>query len=159
MQFRQAKAADAQEIFALYRSLLGQEGVTWNEEYPSPEIVQEDIQEQGLFCLTDGGRIVAAVSAVCDDDLDDHPGWNAKLAPAVMIERVGVLREYQNRGLAKQAIRLVLAEMKKRGFRAARYLVGVKNFRAQAAYRGLGFRPAGKAEAYGEHWLCFELAL
>ena len=37
MRFREATAADAAEILRLYKSLLTQEGVTWNEEYPDED--------------------------------------------------------------------------------------------------------------------------
>ena len=91
--------------------------------------------------------------------MEENAVWDAALQPAVMIERVGVDRAFQGRGLAREAISRVLAEMKARGYRGARYLVGPNNLRARAAYRPLHFRLAGETDAYGEHWLCYEKEL
>ena len=156
MRFRQARPEEAAEILALYKSLLGQEGVTWNEEYPDAGCVAEDLRQEGLFVLEEEGRIVAAVSAVRDEEMEREAVWDAALSPAVMLERVGVRAEAQGRGLARRAIEGAMREMKARGFRGARYLVGPNNLRAQAAYRPLAFRFAGEIAAYGENWLCFE---
>ena len=159
MRFREATPADAAEIFRLYRSLLTMEGVTWDEEYPDESFVSGDLREHGLFVLEEDGCIAAAVSAVRDEDMEDNPVWDKALLPAVMIERVAVRRDFQGRGLSRQAICSAMEEMKKRGFRGARYLVGPKNLRARAAYRPLAFRLAGEVDAYGEHWLCYEKEL
>mgnify|MGYP001025249515 FL=1 len=159
MRFREATAADAAEILRLYKSLLTQEGVTWNEEYPDETCIRDDLAEHGLFVLEEDGRIAAAVSAVRDEEMEGNAVWDAALQPAVMIERVGVDRAFQGRGLARKAIAMVLEEMKARGYRGARYLVGPNNLRARAAYRPLHFRLAGETDAYGEHWLCYEKAL
>ena len=90
MRFREATAADAAEILRLYKSLLTQEGVTWNEEYPDETCIRDDLAEHGLFVLEEDGRIAAAVSAVRDEDMEGNAVWDAALQPAVMIERVGV---------------------------------------------------------------------
>lgn len=42
MTIEKASATDQAEILALYRSLIGQPGCTWCEEYPDEEIVAED---------------------------------------------------------------------------------------------------------------------
>ena len=47
MRFREATAADAAEILRLYKSLLTQEGVTWNEEYPDETCIRDDLAEHG----------------------------------------------------------------------------------------------------------------
>ena len=83
--------------------------------------------------------------------MEGNAVWDAALQPAVMIERVGVDRAFQGRGLARKAIAMVLEEMKARGYRGARYLVGPNS--------PLHFRLAGETDAYGEHWLCYEKAL
>ena len=46
MRFREATAADAAEILRLYKSLLTQEGVTWNEEYPDETCIRDDLAER-----------------------------------------------------------------------------------------------------------------
>lgn len=100
MRFREATAADAAEILRLYKSLLTQEGVTWNEEYRTRPASGTTLAEHGLFVLEEDGRIAAAVSAVRDEDMEGNAVWDAALQPAVMIEARGRGRAFQGRGLA-----------------------------------------------------------
>jgi ribosomal protein S18 acetylase RimI-like enzyme len=158
MQVRPVAPGEGEAVLALYRSLLSQEGVTWDEDYPNAEIIAEDIASGNLYAAFEDGRIVAAAAFEEDEEMDAHPFWTAP-APAATISRVAVRADKQGQGLAKDLIRQVMEEMKMRGYRSARYLVGVCNLRAQAAYRALNFRKAGEADCYGQHWLCFEKAL
>ncbi len=49
MTIEKASAADQAEILVLYRSLIGQPGCTWCEEYPDEEIVAEDLHSGSLY--------------------------------------------------------------------------------------------------------------
>lgn len=155
---RPAAPEEAEEALKLYRSLLGREGVTWDEGYPNAEIVGEDIARGNLYAAFEDGRIVAAAALEEEAETDAHPFWTLP-TPAATLSRVAVRVDRQNQGLAKRMIRRVMEEMRLRGYRSARYLVSANNLRARAAYRALDFRFAGEAEAYGQHWLCYERAL
>lgn len=52
-----------------------------------------------------------------------------------------------------------MAEMKARGIKTARYLVSPGNEAAMRAYRALAFDFSGEADAFGQHWLCYEKRL
>ena len=63
-----AREADAGEVLALYRSLIGTPGATWNEYYPGPEDVAADIARGSLWCLRgEDGTLWGAASAGEDD--------------------------------------------------------------------------------------------
>lgn len=163
MKVRKAVMADMPEIMALYRSHIGEEGVTWDEEYPNEEIYEKwDVMQGNLFCMTDeeNGDVIAAVVSIEDDEeANECSVWDRSLEPALHFARVGVRKGYEGRGLARQLIGHVLEEMRRRGMRGARYLVGRDNVRAQAAYRPLGFALAGQIHFYESDFLCYEKAL
>lgn len=52
-----------------------------------------------------------------------------------------------------------MAERKARGIKTARYPVGLGNEAAMRAYRALAFDFSGEADAFGQHWLCYEKRL
>lgn len=162
MYIRKGTTEDKAEIMALYRSHIGQEGVTWDEEYPNEEIFDVwDVGQDNLFCMTDEetGEIIAAVSIEDDTGANEFPVWDRSLEPALHFARVCVKCGYEGRGLARVLIEHVLCEMKNRGMKGARYLVGKDNVRAQRAYAPLGFRMAGRISYYGDEYLCFEREL
>lgn len=162
MLIRQGTPADRDEVMALYRSHIGEEGVTWDEEYPNEEIFDTwDVGQDNLFCMIDeeNGKICAVVSIEDDTGANEKPVWNRKLEPALHFARVGVAKGCEGKGLARKLIRHVLDVMRERGMRGARYLVGKENLRAQAAYRALGFHLAGEIHFYEHDYLCYELDL
>ena len=42
-RIKKANIRDKDEIAKLYRSLIGQAGCTWNNEYPNNKIIEQDI--------------------------------------------------------------------------------------------------------------------
>ena len=46
-----AEKKDGEEIYALYHSLLDDPYGTWNEEYPSLECVQNDLEENIVYAM------------------------------------------------------------------------------------------------------------
>lgn len=163
MIVRKGTMEDMAEVMALYRAHIGEEGVTWDEEYPNEEIFETwDVGPGNLFCMIDeenGGVICAAVSIEDDEGANVFPLWDRSLEPALHFARVCVKKGYEGRGLARQLIGHVLEEMRARGMRGARYLVGRDNLRAQKAYSALHFRCAGEIHFYEHDYLCFEKGL
>ena len=161
MIVRKGTMEDKSEVMALYRAHIGEEGVTWDEDYPNEEIFETwDVGPGNLFCLTEeDGSIVAAVSIEDDEEANAIDVWDKSLDPALHFARVCVKKGYEGRGLARKLVEHVLEEMRRRGMRGARYLVAGENLRAQAAYRALNFRFAGKVRIYDHDYLGFEREL
>ena len=163
MIVRKGTLEDKQEVMALYASHIGEEGVTWDEEYPNEFIFEEmDAGAGNLFCLIDeenGNAICAVVSIEDDEEANAIDVWDKSLDPALHFARVCVKKGYEGRGLARKLVEHVLEEMRRRGMRGARYLVAGENLRAQAAYRALNFRFAGKVRIYDHDYLGFEREL
>ena len=150
---------DAQEIFALYHSLIGAPYGTWSEEYPTLEDVKRDLTSAEVFVMRDEGRIIAAVVNEESDEFEGMAPWYADVGKWAQLGRLGVDMAYQRRGIGRMMMRYVLARVQEEGCDAVRMLVGKHNLPAQRAYATLGFEVCGEADAWGNRWLCYQKRL
>ena len=126
-----AEKKDGEEIYALYHSLLDDPYGTWNEEYPSLECVQNDLEENIVYAMRDAtGRIVSAIV----DEQDIH-------------------------GIARRMLAHAMEQAKERGCEAVRFLVATCNIPAQRSYAKLNYEVCGECEEWEGHWLCYEKRL
>ncbi len=107
LTFALARHEDIPEIVAVYRSLIGTPGCTWNMDYPDERNALEDIEGNALFLLKDGGRIVAAASAGALDELGHLP-WKPK--NPCELARIGVVPDWQGRGVGTLMLRKIIEE-------------------------------------------------
>ena len=155
-EIRKAVPEDAEQIHALYTSRIGTKGCTWDEEYPSLELVKHDIERGALYAVYHGDR--AAAAAVCgeDRDLRRFDVWSGKLKNPCELERVGVLTEYQGLHLTSRLLRHIEADMVNQGFDGMLLLVDPENDRARALYEHLGFSHMGERFGWENLWSCYE---
>lgn len=165
MQIERAKPEDVDAVFALYHSLIDMPYSTWSEEYPSYDLVREDIHgNKALVMRDDAGRIVAAIALVPQEDepeLDGAAPWYPDVQRWGTPARLGVAADMQGRGLAKRMLTAAMEQARAKGCDAVRFLVARSNPIAQRAYAGMGFDVCGEAELWepGEVWLCYQKRL
>ena len=71
-----ATPKDADAIWALYRSLLCEPYSTWDEDYPSREIVDEDLLHNDVLVLRlPEGGIGAAIVGEKDEEFEADAHW------------------------------------------------------------------------------------
>ena len=151
---------DADEIFALYHSLLNDPFGTWNEEYPSRELVEEDLENSQVFIMRDQNKRI--VSAIVNEDTDEFVNmaeWYPDVVRWAQFGRLGVAQDMQGKGIARRMLAYAMAETKAQGCEAVRFLVSAGNLPAQRSYAKLNFEVCGEADAWGGHWLCYEKRL
>lgn len=155
-----ARPEDGAAVLALYRSLLGTPGTTWNEYYPGPEEVTADTARGSLWCAwgEDGSLLAAASLGDDDPDIRDLSCWTP-VAKSCELSRVGVRRDLHGQGMGEAFTRRLLEEAKAQGRETARLLVSRDNPAAARLYQKLGFRTCGETRMYQVDWLCQELPL
>lgn len=155
-----ARPEDEAAVLALYRSLLGTPGTTWNEYYPGPEEVTADTARGSLWCAwgEDGSLLAAASLGDDDPDIRDLSCWTPA-AKSCELSRVGVRRDLHGQGMGEAFTRRLLEEAKAQGRETARLLVSRDNPAAARLYQKLGFRTCGETRMYQVDWLCQELPL
>lgn len=119
----------------------------------------EDIlnDKDSLFLLENDNEILAVVSAgdVVEKE-EDQEGWSKEIKNPCALARVGVKKEYQGRGYAKQIISYAEKEMKNRGYDGIHFLVSKTNPSALALYNRLGYKMCGESDVFGFDWYLYE---
>lgn len=148
------------QALSLYDSLRNTPGSTWDDEYPSREMIEEDIHCGYLFGMyTADDQLLAVGAALPDDELTHLKNWQFKADKPCVFSRIGVCAEMQGQGLAAQMVAFLGEKMRMSGYDVARMLVSPANEKALHAYRNNGFSQCGSTMMYGEEWLCFEKQL
>ena len=155
-----ASPQDADAIWALYRSLLGSPYGTWDEDYPTREIVEEDLANNDvlLLRLPEGG-IGAAIVVEKSEEFEADVPWYPDVTRWCALGRLGVAHGLQGRGIARRMLTEAMARAKAEGYKAVRFLVGAHNVPALRSYATLGFEVCGHTRMWDEDWLCYEKRL
>jgi len=160
LRVERAGSGDADEIFALYRSLIDMPYSTWSEDYPTREIVDEDIRDHEMIVMrNEQNQIVAAISLWQAFEFGDAAFWYPDVTRWAMLSRLGVAKAWQGRGIAKRMLAAAMDFARQDGCEAVQFLVAKSNPIAQRAYAPLGFDICGEAEMWGEQWLCYQKRL
>lgn len=160
-QIELAKLQDAQAVFELYHSLIDMPYSTWDEEYPTLDIVKDDLAKNVVLIMRgEEGRIFAAIAvAEEDEDFDGAAQWYADVTRWVALSRLGVDKSMQGRGIAKAMLLAAMAYAKDKGYEAVRFLVSKENPYPQRAYAKLNFNICGETLLYEHRWLCYQKRL
>ena len=155
-----AEMRDVDEVFALYHSLIDMPYSTWSEDYPTKEIVEEDICNHEIVVLRDEQKkIIAAISLWQEFEFGDSAAWYPDVTKWAMLSRLGVSKEWQGCGIAKRMLTAAMDRAKLLGCEAVQFLVAKSNPIAQRAYAPLGFDVCGECELWEEEWLCYQKRL
>ena len=162
MLFRNALHEDKKAILNLYDEVRNAGRISgysdWNEYYPTEEILDNDYQDQEIFVLEENGLIIAAVSLLGSDDLDNEPLNWANLKSCVPA-RLCVSTEYQHKGIARLVMKNVIAYAKSNGFQSLRLLASVINIPANRLYASMGFIQKGCVRLYDIDFFAYEYVI
>ncbi len=159
-RIERARVDDADAVMHLYSTLVGTPFCTWDEEYPNPEIVENDISQYKVFIVrNESGCIVAAAVSAFDDSLDSIAPWYEDVRKWSLLTRLGVAQAYQGLGIARRLVRFIMEDARADGCDGIRFLVSPDNPPAQRMYQSIGFDICGEAEHYEMRWLCYQKRL
>lgn len=160
-EIRLAVKEDADEIYALYHSLIDMPFSTWDEEYPSRTIVEYDLENNDILIMRDAqGKVVAAIAVSTDDEeLCDAASWYDDVTRWIALSRLGVDKSMQGKGIAKEMLLAAMELCRTRGYEAVRFLVSKTNPYPQRAYAKLNFDICGETELFEHRWLCYQKRL
>ena len=135
--------------------------IQWTDDYPTFDMICEDIRtEKGYVLKVDGD--VAAYMLL---DFDGEPAydkidgrWNA-VEPYAVIHRMAFSGKYRNRGLSGIAFALVEELCRKNGLRYLRCDTDEQNKRMQHVFKKNGFSYCGIIDYFGDGKLAFDKLL
>ena len=159
LEIKMAKINDKEEIIKIYKSLIGFPGCTWSNEYPIIEDVEKDINKESLYIAYDDKKIIAVAAAGKDEELEHLECWSKEIKEPCDLARIGVIKEYQNRGIAKILVKYIEQDVLTRGFDGIHFLVSKTNPKALAVYDRLEYKKCGETIMYDINWYCYEKKL
>ena len=163
MRIERAKPEDAEVVFALYHALIDAPCSTWSEDYPSRELVGNDVRSGKTLVMREpNGRIVAAIALLTPEDepeYEEMAPWDPTVTRWAIPARLGVDKVYQGKGLARRMLSAAMDTARAEGCDGVRFLVAERNPIAQRSYAKLGFDICGTCERWGERWLCYQKRL
>ena len=166
MIYEKIQASQLPEVFALYQSAVeemharGLYQWKWGE-YPSEELLREDVALGRLYGLEDENRL-AAVFAICvgqDSEYDGVP-WQYGISP-VCLHRIAVLPGIQGKGYARGILDFVKAEGRRLGGDCLRVDTYDDNEKALKLFASVTVREAGtfRMQYRPREFHCFEAPL
>jgi len=159
MQFRKARPDERTAVAALYRSVIGQPGSTWDEHYPGEIHLQQDFSGGNAYVLLHDGVIIGAVSVIVPREYDELGFWQVCDGGQCEIGRVVIDRAAQGHGYAREMLSRLMTQLADEGFRAVHVLAAEGNPPARRTYEKLGFLPRGTYAMYGNNYVAYEKLL
>ncbi len=158
IELRLARRDEADTVNALYRMVVGRGYCSWDNEYPGPVQIADDLDHDDLFVLEYRGKIIGAISISPQIDMSGQNCWSSDECVGEFA-RVVIHPEYQGLHLAKLMVSKLLSVMRERGYENVHISVEKHNIPAQRTYKSLGFVNAGEASMWGRDFYLYELKL
>ena len=152
--FRIAQRNDAERILSLYQGAKGEEFCVWNDSYPTMTEIKHDLDTNNLYVMTDGSKIIGAISVVPENELDNFDCWVCK--DGKEIARVVVDKAYQGQGLSHKMVQSIESILARAGYKAIHLSVVKSNIPAYKTYIKAGFVAVGEAQMYGNSYYLME---
>lgn len=149
---------DIEQILSLYNDNRGG-AADWDEDYPSMETIQFDMDREALFVMKNGDEVVATISLDDDKEVEELDFWNPDFSPVGEVSRLCVKNDYRGQGIAKQMMIYACEEWKRRGKVAVHILVRKGHVVALHTYSSLGFVTVGECNLHDKDFDCMEIDL
>ncbi len=132
-------------------------------QYPTPALIQEDLDHDSLYVVREGEDILCAVCVIDEDDRE-HDGVSWLFGGKVgMFHRLAISPQAQGKGLGRRVMGEVIDLLRQMGCDALRCDTFCDNAKALKLYRSLGMRDAGDVyypgEGDGKNYPALELPL
>ncbi len=159
IKLEKAVVQDVSAVARFYKTIIGREGCTWNEQYPTKTNAEYDCSNGNLYVVKDNtGVIIGAVSIVTENELDNIQAWKVKTNHKELA-RIAISEEYMGKGYAAEMLRQLFDELKNSGCAAVHILAAVDNSSANHLYDSFGFSYLGKCLKYGHEFYIREKEL
>ena len=151
LHYRKASVNDLEEIYALVShaidEMIEHDILQWDEIYPTKEDFRVDINKNQLYVgLTDGQiAVVYALNQECDKEYENGC-WKYPDQPYYVVHRLCVHPDFQHRGIAKQTLLHIEAELLKRDVHAIRLDAFNNNPFSLKLYDSLQYSRVGYAD-------------
>lgn len=160
MNIKQLKKDDVYEIMCLYKDIRENTYTLWDEGYPSKELIEWDIERNGLYGVYESDELIAVcfIGERCEEGEESFT-WKDSFFKRGTFARIGVSPKYQNKGIGTKMVEFALSKLRELGFDGVRILVGKNNENAKKLYKKFGFICCGETFRYGHDYYLYELRI
>lgn len=155
-KFLPVEKGEEKKVKELYRQVIKTTLTTWDEEYPSMEMIEDDIKNKELYCLKDSRGKIMGVCFI-SDKFEGEEDWKEEMIKPYRFARICSLPSLQGFGIATKMMKEIIAYAKARGSDGFRISVYDKNISALKLYSKFGFNKVGESFKYGFNFYLHEL--
>ena len=134
--FENASENNLDEIMHLYKKVIKTTFTTWDENYPSRELIEGDIKSQEFYVIKSKDKIVA-VSFLGSKEKDTEK-WCVELKKPMGIARICVAPECQGKGIGAFLVKSLVQKAKSLGADGMHFHVEISNISAMKMYEKYG---------------------
>lgn len=150
LSIRKADINDYENVVTIFKGVVAEMDRNsipqWDEEYPTPEILKEDIINKEMFLgIIDGKVATVAVVNQQYDDAYNKVQWQYKDKSFAIIHRLVVNVEFQNHGVAKTMMKEIEDILKEQKIETVRLDAFSLNPYALKMYEKIGYVKRGEA--------------
>lgn len=149
IKFSKATENELNEVICLYKSvtqnMIDNGLFQWDERYPNDELISYDISQGELHIGKVDGKIICAfvLNSFSDDEYETGR-WSEKSEPYLVLHRLCVSPDYQNRGAGQTVLKFAEEVCRKNNCRSVRLDTFTQNAVAVGLYKSSGFKIAGE---------------
>ena len=154
LNFRIARQSEEEQVLSLYQSAKNSAFCVWNDSYPSIAEIKHDLETKNLYVMTDGSKVIGAISVVPENELDGFDCWSCK--DGKEIARVVIDKAYRGNGLSFEMVQSIMSILRENGCKAIHLSVVKTNIPAYKTYIKAGFDVVGEAQMYGNDYYLME---
>ena len=155
---------DLDEIYALCRLAASETKTTdWDDEYPSRDILRNDIALHRLCKVVHEGQIISIMlfcswaDYTANDETEDITTWDPEIKNPCALARFCVSPKLQGHGLGRKVMLASLEHARELGYDGVFFHASKANPVTLHLYDSIGFHRAGEVSEYGCDFVCYEM--
>lgn len=147
MDIRKAESSDIKDIMTIVKKVVplmrASGNYQWSDDYPNPEVFQEDIDKDQLWVGIMDSKVVSVI-AITNEQSPEYSdvGWDLN-EDALVTHRLAVDPDLQGAGLARTMMNYAEKLAKERGIHVLRVDTNSENKATQALFPKLGYEYSG----------------
>ncbi len=163
--FRQAEPADAPIIWTILQDAIRRRAAEgsqqWQDGYPNPEVIANDIAKGAGFLLDHDGEIVAYVALFINDEpaYRDIVGKWLSDGDFVAFHRIAIASAWLGKGISKILMTSIEEFARQRGIDSIKADTNFDNAAMLAIFSKLGYVHCGDVQFRGGSRMAFEKVL
>ncbi len=164
---QKAKLSDVETLHSLTREcaqyLIKQGIFQWNENYPSKEVLQNDIEQEQIWKLVVENEIAGIIVLTEIEDVEyKNVKWLTTNQCNLYVHRLAVHPKFQKKGYAQKLMNFAEEFAQQNGYTSIRLDTFSQNIRNQRFYERRGYEKLERIyfPKQSEHpFFCYELVL